>query len=105
MIVRLGTLGLDVLLDGVNLRLVRGQDLLDIVESLVDVVLEDHISASVMLHSVIGGLLRQSHLVPADKLTDIQEFLLLSFMLCLQLAYLGELILHLIAHFVHILLI
>lgn len=50
LVVRLCTLRLDVLLDRIDLRLILDQLLLDIIQSVVDVALQDLVLLGVMLH-------------------------------------------------------
>ena len=57
LVVALCSLGLDVLLDGVDLGLVLDQLLLDVVESVVDLVAEDLVLLGVVLHGVVSHLL------------------------------------------------
>lgn len=63
LVVALGALALDVLLDGVDLGLVADQLLLDVVQAVVDVTLQDLILLGVVLHGVVRHLLRQAWLV------------------------------------------
>jgi len=105
LVVRLGSLSLDILLDSIDLRLISNKSLLNIVESLIDVMLQDHVPSSVMFHGMVSRLLGQSNLVLSNHLLDINKFLLFSFMLSLKLTYLGELVLHFISHPINILLI
>lgn len=50
LVVALGSLGLDVLLDGVDLRLVLDQLLLDVVQSVVNLVSKDLVLLRIVLH-------------------------------------------------------
>ena len=54
LVVRLLALGFDVLLNGVDLRLVHDQLLLDVVELVVDIVSQDLILGGVMVHRMIS---------------------------------------------------
>ena len=63
LVVALCTLRLDVLLDGVDLRLVLDQLLLDVVQAVVDFTLQNLVLLGVMLHRVEGNLLCKSILV------------------------------------------
>ena len=63
LVVGLGTLCLDVLLDRVDLRLVLNQLLLDVIQSIVNVALEDLILLRVVLHRMVCHLLLETWLV------------------------------------------
>ena len=69
LIVGLSTLGLDVLLNGVNLTLVVDKLLLNIVQLDVDIRLEDLVLFGIVLHLLIG------HLFVEAISIDIQEAL------------------------------
>ena len=70
LVVRLGTLGLNVLLDAVDGRLVGDQTFLDLVQAVVDVVLQDPVPHSVVLHGVVGRLLGNVAAIRANLLLD-----------------------------------
>ena len=57
LVVAFGALGLNVLLDGVDRRLILNKLLLDVVESVVDLVAKDLVLLGVVLHGVVGHLL------------------------------------------------
>ena len=65
-VVRLCTLGLDVLLNRVDLALVANQTLFDLIEAVVDVRLQNLVLDRVMLDTVVGRLVHQLSLVLAD---------------------------------------
>ena len=79
LVVALGSLGLDVLLNCVNLRLVLNELLLDIVEPVVDLVAQDLVLLRVMLHRMECDLLREALPVNCHKLLHSREALLLAF--------------------------
>lgn len=57
LVVLFSSLGFDVLLDSVDLRLVGDKTFLLLVQPVVDVALQDLVLSSVMLHRVVGRLL------------------------------------------------
>lgn len=63
MIVRFRTLGLNVLLDSKDLRLILDKFLLNVIQAVVDFVLHDLVLLGVMLHGMVSHLLLQSWLV------------------------------------------
>ena len=81
LVVAFSALGLNILLDAVNLRLVSNQALLNIVQTVVDIRLEDLVLASVVLDGVVSGLLSQLRLVLLNKVFDKMHALLLLFKL------------------------
>ena len=101
LVVLFGALGLNVLLDGVNLGLVRYQTLLLFVESFVDVTLQNLVLAGVVLHGMVGCLLAQTHLILADQHLDVHKPLLLVLEVLAQLVCLRELVLQLVFHLLH----
>ena len=103
MVVGFGALGLDVLLDAVNGRFVRNQSFLDLVQAIVDLVLEDHVAPSVMLHRMVRRLLRKRGAVLAHLAPDRLETLLFSLVVGLELLGFGELVGHLVLHAVDVL--
>lgn len=105
LIVRLCALGLDVLLDAVDGGLVGDKALLDLIEAVVNLILEDHVTASVMLHGVVGRLLGHASAVGADLLADGLETLLLGLVLSLEFVKTGELVVHFVFHAVDVLLV
>ena len=62
-VVRLRTLGLDILLNRVNLALVANQALFNLVEPVVDIRLQNLVLDRVMLDPVVGRLIHQLGLV------------------------------------------
>ena len=78
LVVLLSALGLDVLLDSVDLGLVGYQSFLLLVESVVDVALQNLVLAGVVFHGVVSRLLAQTHLILADQHLDVHKPLLLA---------------------------
>jgi len=98
LVVRLGTLGLDVLLDRVDLRLVLDQLLLYVIQTVVDVALQDLILFGVVFHGVIGHLLLEAGLVLLQEGADGGKTHLLTVKLDLEVVGARELVAHLILH-------
>lgn len=63
LVVALRSLRLDVLLNRINLRFVLNQLLLDVIEPVVDLILQDLVLHLVVVHRLVGDLLRQARLV------------------------------------------
>ena len=63
LIVRFRTLGLNVLLDSKDLRLILDKFLLNVIQAVVDLILHDLVLLGIMLHSMVSHLLLQSWLV------------------------------------------
>ena len=103
LVVRLSTLGLNVLLNTINGRFILDQTFLNLIQSVVDLVLEDHVAASVVLHRVISRLLSDSSPVGTDLLANRLQALLLSLMGSLELIDSSELVGHFILHAVDVL--
>ena len=57
LVIGLGALGLDVLLDGIDLRLVLNQLLLNVIQSVVDFRLQDLVLLGIVPHRVVSHLL------------------------------------------------
>ena len=70
LIVGLGALGLNVLLDGIDLALVVNQLLLDVVQSIVDVGLQNLVLLRVVLHLMICDLLVETDTVHVEESLD-----------------------------------
>ena len=70
LIVGLGTLGLNVLLDGIDLALVVDQLFLDVVQSIVDVGLKNLVLLRVVLHLMIRDLLVETDAVHVEESLD-----------------------------------
>ena len=102
LVVRLGALSLDILLDAVNCGLVRDQTLLNFVQSVVNLVLKDHVTTSVMLHGMVGRLLSKPGPIGAHLLPNGFQAMLLSLMVGLELFRAGKLVRHFIFHFVDV---
>lgn len=98
LVIGLGALGLDVLLDGVDLRLILDQLLLDVVQPVVDLVTKDLILLRIVLNGVQTNLLVQVDLVDLDKLSDSVQARLLALEVRLQLVGLRELVVHVVFH-------
>jgi len=104
LIVALSTLALNILLDGIDLRLVLNELLLNVVQPVVDFTLQDLILLGIMLHVVVGDLLGKSILVHLQEFLDGTHSDLFIIELSLQIFSLGELVLHLILHSLDLLL-
>ena len=100
LVVLLGTLRFDVLLDRVDLAFVGYQSLLLLVQPVVDVRRENLVLARVVLHRVVRRLLAQPTLVLANDGPDVHESLLLSVKLLLEHIGARELVLEFIFHLV-----
>ena len=98
LVVGLGTLGLDILLDGVDLRLVLDKLLLDVVQTDIDVALQDLVLLSVVLHRVVGHLTLQAWLVLGKEGPDRGKPHFFPVEVDLQLIRAGELVGHLVLH-------
>ena len=98
LVVGLLTLCLDVLLDCVDLGLVDNELLLDVVESVVDVVLQYLVLVRVVLHSVVGRLLLDAILVLGNEHPDAFESHFLIRKLSFERSSLCELVCHFIFH-------
>jgi hypothetical protein len=98
LVVRLGPLGLDVLLNRVDLRLVLDQLLLDIIQPVVDVTLQYLILLGVMLHRVISHLLLQAGFVLSKEGSDLRESDLFPVEIDLEVVRARELVGHLVLH-------
>ena len=101
LVVLLSALSLDVLLDGVDLRLVGYQSLLLLIESVVDVALKNLVLARVVLHRVVSRLFAQTYLILADELFDVHKPLLFKLKFLAELVSLWELVLELVLHLLH----
>ena len=100
LVVALRSLGLDVLLDGVDLRFIPDQTLLDLVEPVVNVRLEDLVLPGVVPHAVVSGLLLQLALVLLNQVLDQVESPLFLFEVAAEVGDLVELVEHLVLHLV-----
>ena len=98
LVVGLCSLGLNVLLDGINLGFILNQFLLDIVQTVIDFRLEDLILFGVMSHRMIGHLLRQAVFISLEEILDAIEADFLLIELSLKVISLGELVGHIIFH-------
>ena len=97
-VVLLGSLGFDVLLDRVNLRLVGYQSLLLLIEPVVDVTLQNLVLARVVLHRVECRLLAEAYLKRVDHLLDACKLFLLDLELLVKLVGFRELVLDFVLH-------
>jgi len=83
------------------LGLIADQALFNLIETVVNITLQNLILAGVMTNTMVIRLLLQVLLVLADELTDDLESLLLLLELLLKLIDLSEFVLHLVLHLVH----
>ena len=102
LVVGLGALGLNILLDAVNCRLVGDQTLLNFVQSVVNFVLKDHVTTSVMLHGMISRLLCEPGPIGAYLLSNRLQAMLLSLMVSLEFLSASKLVSHFVFHFVDV---
>jgi hypothetical protein len=98
LIVRLSSLALNVLLNGINLRLILNKFLFNIVQTVVNLRLQDLVFLGVMSHAVVSNLLRQAVFVGFQEGSDGSEANLLIVELALQVVSFGEFVLHVILH-------
>ena len=70
MVVSLGALRLNVLLDSINLALVVDELLLDVIQSVVDVRLQNLVLLRVVLHLMVGHLLVEADAVHVEEALD-----------------------------------
>ena len=100
LVIALGSLRLNVLLNGINLTLVANQTLLNLIQPVVDVRLKNLVFARFVLHSTIINLLRKLSLILLDHLSNQDEANFLLFELTGQVVHPHKLILHLVLHLV-----
>jgi hypothetical protein len=98
LVVGLSSLALNVLLNGINLRLILNQFLFDIVQTVVDFRLENLVLFSVMSHAVVSNLFRKAIFVGFQESSDRSKAHLLFVELALQVVSFRELVLHIILH-------
>lgn len=98
LVVGFGSLGLDVLLNRVDLGLVLNEFLLDVVEPVVDVALEYLVLFGVVLHRVVRHLLLQAGLVLGEECADVGEADLFAVEVDLEVVGARELVGHLVLH-------
>ena len=98
LVVGLGALRLDVLLDRVDLGLVLDQLLLDVIQSVVDVALQYLVFLRIMLHRVVSHLLLQPRLVLGEEGADLSETHLFPIEVDLEVVGASELVGHLVLH-------
>ena len=98
LVIGLLTLCFDVLLDSVDLGLIHDEFLLNVVESVVDVILQDLVLGGVVLHGVVGRLLLDAILVFGNEHSDDFESHLLIRKLSLERSGPRELVCHFIFH-------
>jgi len=103
LVIGLGALSFDVLLNAVNGRLIRDQALLNLVKAVVNFVLEDHVAAGVVFHGVISRLLSDVGAIGGHLVADQPQALLFSLMSSLELANARELVSHFVFHSVDVL--
>lgn len=100
LVVALGSLGLNVLLNGVNLTFIDNEFLLDVVQAVVNVILEDHVAARVMFHRMVRRLLAQGISSSLHKCLDSLESILFLLVVLHELVRARELVSHLVLHLV-----
>ena len=100
LIVALRSLSLNVLLNGVNLTFIDDKFLLDVVQTVVNVILENHVSARIVLHRMIRRLLAQLISGRLHECLNSLEAVLFVFVIGHQLVRLGEFVSHFVLHFV-----
>jgi len=100
-VVGVGTPSFNELVDGIDLRLVTNQTLLDLVELLEDITLEQLILLSVVLHVVVGHLLLEAVFVLTDHLPDDHKASLFFLEVLLEVFSLGELVSDFVLHLVN----
>ena len=98
LVITLGSLGLNILLNGINLALILNELLLDIIEPIVYLTLQYLILLRVMLHRVECHLLCKPIAIALQKVLNRTESILLLIKLPLQIIGFRELILHVILH-------
>lgn len=98
LIVGLGALRLNVLLDSINLALVVDQLLLDVIQSVVDVRLQNLVLLRVVLHLMVSYLFVETDTIHVEETLDESKAHLLLFELILQIVCLREFIRHLVLH-------
>ncbi len=98
LIVRLSTLGFNILLNSIDRRLVLDQLLLNVIQPVVNITLKDLILLSIMLHRMKSDLLGEARLVLLQQGLDLCQSCLLLVKFYLQVISLSELIVHLIFH-------
>jgi len=91
-------LGLYVLLDGVDLRLILDQLLLDVVQAVVDLGLENLVLLGVVLHRVVRNLLAEPISISIQEFLDLAKSYLFLIKLDFEIIGLGELVGHIILH-------
>lgn len=101
LIVALCPLGFNVLLNGVNLTFIDDQLLLNVVQTVVNVILEDHVAACVVFHRVICRLLAQPISGCLHKCLDSLESVLFVFVIGHKLVRPGKFVGHFVLHAVH----
>lgn len=98
LVVGFRSLRLDILLDGVDLRLILDQLLLDVIQSVIDVTLQYLVFLCIMLHRMISHLLLQARLVLGEERSDLSETHLFSIEVNLEVICASELVGHFILH-------
>ena len=98
LIVRFRPLGLNVLLDRIDLGLILYQLLLDVIEAVVDVRLKDLVLGSVVLHGVVSHLLLEAGLVLLQHGPDGSQPQLFTVELHFQIICPRKFIRHLVLH-------
>jgi len=102
LIVRLSTLGLDILLDSIDLGLVFDKLLLNIVQPVVDITGENRVLLGVVLDRVVSYLFSQTILVDLQEVPDVSESHLFLVKLSLDIISFGEFVRNIVVHLVNL---
>ena len=103
LIIRLSSLSLNILLNGIYLGLVDDELLFNFIELVVDLILKNQILFSIMAHCMVSGLLRETVFVLLHKFLNDDKPCLLFLESGLELVCLCELVCHFILHFLNLL--
>ena len=98
LVIALGSLGLDVLLDGVDGRLVLDQFFLNVIQSIVYFTLQNLVLLCVVLHRMESDLFGEPVLVCLQELADFTHSILLVFELLLKGVSVLELVVNVVIH-------
>jgi len=98
LVVGLSTLRLNVLLNGIDLRLVLNQFFLNVVQTVVDLRLENLILFGIVSHTVVSHLLRETVLIRFQEGANRGQPNLFVVELGLQVVGLCELVVHIVFH-------
>ena len=103
LIVRLSSLSLNILLNGIYLGFVDDELLFNFIELVVYLILKNKILFSIVTHCVVSRLLREAVFVLLDKFLDDDKPCLFFLESSLELVCLCKLVRHLIFHFLNLL--